>query len=305
MIWMNGKLVKWDEAKIHILNHGLHYGSSIFEGIRCYETDDGPAVFRLKDHIKRMFNGAKIIMMKIPFTEEEIYEGVKETVKANRMRECYIRPIVYYSYGEMGLNPLGNPVDFAIACWPWGTYLGEEGLRKGVRCKVSSWLRIDSRMLPSLVKVSANYVNSILAKLEALDSGYEEAILLNFHGMVAEGPGENIIIVKDGNLITPPTSSGALIGITKDSVITMAKDLGITTIQRNILREQLLTADEAFFTGTAAEVTPIREIDGRVIGNGSRGPITEKLQSEFFRVVHGENKNYLDWLDFVDTVGEN
>ena len=305
MIWMNGKLVKWDEAKIHILNHGLHYGSSIFEGIRCYETDDGPAVFRLKDHIKRMFNGAKIIMMKIPFTEEEIYEGVKETVKANRMRECYIRPIVYYGYGEMGLSPLGNPVDFAIACWPWGTYLGEEGLKKGVRCKVSSWLRIDSRMLPSLVKVSANYVNSILAKLEALDSGYEEAILLNFHGMVAEGPGENIIIVKDGNLITPPTSSGALIGITKDSIITMAKDLGITTIQRNILREQLLTADEVFFTGTAAEVTPIREIDGRVIGNGSRGPITERLQSEFFRVVHGENKNYLDWLDFVDTVGEN
>jgi len=305
LIWMNGKLVKWDEAKIHILNHGLHYGSSIFEGIRCYETDDGPAVFRLKDHIKRMFNGAKIIMMRIPFTEEEIYKGVKETVKANRMRECYIRPIVYYGYGEMGLSPLGNPVDFAIACWPWGTYLGEEGLKKGVRCKVSSWLRIDSRMLPSLVKVSANYVNSILAKLEALDSGYEEAILLNFHGMVAEGPGENIIIVKDGNLITPPTSSGALIGITKDSIITMAKDLGITTIQRNILREQLLTADEVFFTGTAAEVTPIREIDGRVIGNGSRGPITEKLQSEFFRVVHGENKNYSDWMDFVDTVGEN
>lgn len=298
-IWMNGKLVRWDEAKVHILNHGLHYGSSVFEGIRCYETADGPAVFRLGDHIKRLFNGAKVIMMKIPFTEEEVYEAVKETVRANKLKECYIRPIVYYGYGKMGLNPIGNPVDVAIASWPWGTYHGEEGLRKGVRCKVSSWRRIDPRMLPPLAKVSANYLNSILARLEASDCGYDEAILLNFQGMIAEGSGENIFIVKEGTLITPPPTSGALIGITRDSIITIAKDLDISTVEKNILREHLFCADEAFFTGTAAEVTPIREVDGRMIGDGSRGPITERLQSQFFRVVRGENKSYLKWLDFL------
>ncbi|MCP8307866.1 MAG: branched-chain amino acid transaminase [archaeon] len=299
LIWMNGKFVGWDEAKIHILTHGLHYGTSVFEGIRCYETINGPAVFRLKDHIKRLFDGAKVMMMNIPFTMEEIFEAVKETVRVNRLKECYIRPIVYYGYKEMGINPMENPIDVAIACWPWGTYLGEEGLKRGVRCKVSSWLRIDSRMLPPLVKVAGNYVNSVLAKLEALKCGYDEAILVNFNGRVAEGPGENIFIVKNGTLITPPLSAGALSGITRDSVITIAKDQGISIIETDILREQLFLADEAFFTGTAAEVTPIREIDGRVIGNGSRGPITEKLQSEFFRVVRGEDEKYLNWLDFV------
>jgi len=299
LIWMNGKFVGWDEAKIHILTHGLHYGSGVFEGIRCYETKKGPAVFRLKDHIKRLFDSAKVIMMEIPFTMEEILEAVKETVRVNKLNECYIRPIAYYGYKEMGLNPMNNPVDVAIACWPWGTYLGEEGLKKGVRCKVSSWRRIDSCMLPPLAKLTANYANSILAKLEALNCGYEEAILLNFNGKVAEGPGENIFIVKNGKLITPPFSAGALPGITRDSVITLAKDQGILTIETDILREQLFLADEAFFTGTAAEITPIREIDGRVIGDGSRGPITERLQSEFFKVVRGENKKHLEWLEFV------
>jgi len=299
LIWMNGKFVKWDEAKIHILTHGLHYGTSVFEGVRCYETTKGPAVFRLKDHIKRLFDGVKVMMMEIPFTMEEISEAAKETVRMNKLRECYIRLIVYYGYKEMGINPMDNPVDVAIACYPWGAYLGEEGLKKGVRCKVSSWLRIDSRMLPPLVKVAANYVNSVLAKLEALKCGYDEAILLNFNGRVAEGSGENIFIVKNGLLITPPLSAGALPGITRDSVINLAKDQGILTIETDVLREQLFLADEVFFTGTAAEVTPIREIDGRVIGNGSRGPITERLQSEFFKVVRGENKKHLEWLEFV------
>jgi branched-chain amino acid aminotransferase len=238
-------------------------------------------------------------MMEIPFTMKEIFEAVKETVRVNKLKECYIRPIVYYGYKEMGLNPLNNPVDVAIACYPWGTYLGEEGLKKGVRCKISSWRRIDSCMLPPLAKLTANYANSVLAKLEALNCGYDEAILLNLNGRVAEGPGENIFIVKNGKLITPPFSAGALPGITRDSVITIAKDQGILTIEAELLREQLFLADEVFFTGTAAEITPIREIDGRVIGNGSRGPITEKLQSEFFKTVRGENKKYLDWLDFI------
>ncbi len=296
---MNGKFVKWDEAKIHVLTHGLHYGTSVFEGIRCYETRKGPAVFRLMDHTRRLFDSAKVMMMRIPFAVEEIFEAVKETVRANNLRECYIRPIAYYGYKEMGLNPKDNPVDVAIACWPWGTYLGEEGLRKGVRCKVSSWLRIDSRMLPCLAKVAANYVNSVLAKLEALGCGYDEAVLLNFNGRVAEGPGENIFIVKKGMLMTPPPCAGALQGITKDSIISIAKDQCISTMETDILREQLFLADEAFFTGTAAEVTPIREIDGRIIGNGSRGPITERLQSVFFRAVRGEDEKYFDWLDFV------
>ncbi|NWG10044.1 MAG: branched-chain amino acid transaminase [Nitrososphaerales archaeon] len=299
LVWMNGKFVRWDEAKVHILTHGLHYGTSVFEGIRCYGTEDGPAVFRLKDHIKRLFDSAKVIMMKIPFKEKEIVEAVKETVRVNNLRECYIRPIAYYGYGNMGLNPMGNPVDVAIACYPWGTYLGEEGLRKGVRCKISSWSRIDSRMLPPLAKVTANYANSVLAKLEALNCGYDEAILLNFNGRVSEGPGENIFIVKNRVLMTPPASAGALLGITKDSIVTIAKDRGILTVETDLLKEQLFLADEAFFTGTAAEVTPIREIDGRTIGDGSRGPITEKLQSEFFKVVRGENKKHPEWLDFV------
>ncbi len=298
-IWMDGKLVDWDSAKIHILTHALHYGTAVFEGIRCYNSIKGPAVFRLREHMNRFLNSARIYLMKIPYDLDGLCQAVKETIKANKVKECYIRPIAYYGYREMGLNPSGNPINVAVAVWPWGTYLGEEGLRKGVRCKISSWVRVDSRILPSQAKCSANYANSALAKLEALNCGYDEAILLNINGHIAEGPGENIFATKDGTLITPPTSSGALYGITRDSVMEIAKEFGIPCIERDILKDELFLADEAFLSGTAAELTPIREVDGRTIGNGSRGPITEKLQTKFFRIVKGEDEKYYKWLDFV------
>ncbi|MEM3653263.1 MAG: branched-chain amino acid transaminase [Candidatus Bathyarchaeia archaeon] len=298
-IWMNGHFVNWDDAKIHVLTHALHYGTGIFEGIRCYATENGPAVFRLKDHIKRFFNSAKVYLIKIPYSIDELCKAVKETIKVNKLKECYIRPIAFFGYGDMGLNPLENPIEVAIACWPWGTYLGEEGLKKGVRCKISSWTRVDTKILPPLAKATANYANSVLAKLEALNCGYDEAILLNQHGYVAEATGENIFIISNGVLITPPLSAGALYGITRDSVIEIAKDFGIEVLEKNILREDMFMADEAFLTGTAAEVTPIREVDGRIIGSGSRGPITKKIQEKFFDIVKGKDKRYKKWLDFV------
>ncbi|MEM3061129.1 MAG: branched-chain-amino-acid transaminase [Candidatus Bathyarchaeia archaeon] len=296
---MNGRFVNWNEAKVHVLTHALHYGTGVFEGIRCYETKYGSAVFRLSDHMKRLFNSAKVYLIKIPYSIDELCEAVKETIRVNKLKECYIRPIAFFGYGDMGLNPLKNPVEVAIACWPWGTYLGEEGLRKGVRCKISSWSRIDTRVLPPLAKATANYANSVLAKIEASSCGCDEAILLNQHGYVSEGPGENIFIISEGVLITPPLSTGALYGITRDSVIEIAKDLGIRFLEKNILREDIFMADEAFFTGTAAEVTPIREVDGRIIGNGSRGPITEKIQKKFFDIVRGEDEAYKKWLEPV------
>ncbi|MBI4399571.1 branched-chain amino acid transaminase [Candidatus Micrarchaeota archaeon] len=298
-IWMNGKYVAWDEAKIHVLTHALHYGTGVFEGIRCYNTVKGPAVFRLKEHVQRMYNSAKVYMMKIPYSQEEVRNAVKQTIRENKLKECYIRPIAYYGYSEMGLNPSKNPIDVAIAVWPWGTYLGEEGLKKGIRCKISSWCRVDVRILPPQAKATANYANSVLAKLEAINCGFEEAIVTNLDGMIAEGPGENIFIVKDGQVITPPGSAGILFGITRDSIIKVARDMGIEVVEREISREDLFIADEAFFTGTAAEVTPIREVDHRVIGNGTRGPITEKLQSKFFDIVKGKDEKYFGWLDFV------
>ncbi|MBI5158664.1 branched-chain amino acid transaminase [Candidatus Micrarchaeota archaeon] len=298
-VWMNGKMVPFADAKVHVLTHALHYGTGVFEGIRCYETVKGSAVFRLKEHVKRLFNSAKIYSMKVPYSEEEICKAIKETIKANKLNACYIRPIIYYGFSEMGLNPLKNPIDVSIAVWPWGTYLGEEGLKKGVRCKISSWCRIDSRILPPQAKATANYMNSVIAKLEALDCKYDEAIVTNLNGLIAEGPGENIFIVKEGKVITPPAGAGILFGITRDSAISVARDLGFEVIERDIPREELFTADEAFFTGTAAEVTPIREVDGRIIGSGSRGPITEKIQSTFFDLVKGKNKKYEKWLDYV------
>ncbi|MGQ9542971.1 MAG: branched-chain amino acid transaminase [Candidatus Bathyarchaeia archaeon] len=296
-IWMDGRFVDWDDAKIHILTHSLHYATAVFEGIRCYRTVKGPAIFRLRDHVKRLYDSAKIHMMKIPYPIDELTQAIKDTVKVNKVQECYIRPIVYYGYGEMGLNPMRNPVNVAIAVWPWGTYLGEESLRKGVRCKISSWIRVDTRTLPPLAKSTANYLNSALAKLEAINCGYDEAILLNMNGYVAEGPGENIFIVRNGQLVTPPTSSGALYGYTMDSVKVFADEFSIPIIEREIIRDELLTADEAFFTGTAAEVTPIREVDGRIIGSGSVGPITKKIQGKFFQVVRGEDPKYEGWLE--------
>jgi len=298
-IWMNGKLVNWDDAKIHVLSHGLHYGTGIFEGIRCYNTQIGPAVFRLKDHIKRLFYSAKIYNMKLPYSEAELMEAVKKVIRVNGLKECYIRPVAYYGYGELGVEIKNNPVDVAIAAWPWGAYLGEEGLKRGIRCKISSWARIDLRSMPTIAKATANYANATLAKMEAINAGYDEAILLNTHGYVAEGPGENIFIVNGGSLMTPSITTGILPGITRSSVIEIAKDLSISIMEKEIAREELYTAQEAFFTGTAAEVTPIREVDDRVLGKGERGPITEKLQSLFFDVVKGKNKKYETWLDCV------
>jgi branched-chain amino acid aminotransferase len=297
-IWMDGRLVKWEDAKTHVLTFTLHYGAGVFEGIRAYKTHKGTAVFRLKDHMKRLSDSAKKIRMKLPYSIDELVSATKETVASNKLEAGYIRPIAFFGYGEMGLKAK-NRTSVAIACWPWGAYLGEAALAKGVRCKVSSWRRIDSRTLPTSAKVCGFYVNSILASLDATESGYEEAILLNTGGNVAEGPGENIFVVKDGQLITPPLSAGILEGITRDSIIRIAKDMKMTVVERNIKQDQLFDADEAFFTGTAAEVTPIREIDGIQIGEGRRGPVTEKLQSKFYDIVKGKDRKYYKWLDFV------
>lgn len=299
LIWMDGKLVPWKDAKVHVLTHTLHYGMGVFEGIRCYKTEKGSAVFRLKDHMKRLENSAKFAGMKLPYSVAELVKATKRTIEANEIEECYIRPIAYYGYGVMGLDPEGSKVNVAIAVWSWGTYLGEEGLEHGIRAKVSPWVRIHPRILPPQAKIVGNYANSILAKVDALKSGYDEAILLNMDGNVAEGPGENLFIVKNGKLMTPQLSSGALEGITRDSIIKIAKGGGIEFGERNISREELHAADEAFFTGTAAEVTPIREIDGRRIGDGKRGPITTKLQQIFFNAVRGKEPKYEFWLDYL------
>lgn len=299
LIWMDGKLVPWKKANVHVLTHTLHYGLGVFEGIRCYKTKKGPAVFRLKDHIRRLENSAKLVGMKLPYSADELARAVNETIKANEIEECYIRPIAFYGYGVMGLNPKGSEVSVAIAVWPWGTYLGEEGLERGIRAKISPWLRIHPRILPPQAKVVANYANSILAKVDALNSGYDEAILLNIDGNIAEGPGENVFIVKDGTLMTPSISSGALVGITRDSIIKIASDEKIGFEERDFKPDEIFAADEAFFTGTAAEVTPIREADGKPIGDGKRGPITERLQRIFFNAVRGKEPKYESWLDYV------
>ncbi len=299
LIWMDGKLVPWDDAKVHVLTHTLHYGLGVFEGIRCYKTEKGPAVFRLRDHMQRLEDSAEAVNMELPYSVDELIKAVKETIRANEVEECYIRPIAFYGYGVMGLNPSGSPVNMTIAVWPWGTYLGEEGLEKGIRAKISPWIRIDPRILPPHAKLVANYSNSIFAKLDALNSGYDEAILLNTKGFVAEGPGENVFIVDSGSLITPPLSAHVLGGITRDSVIRIARDKEIPFGERDISKEQLLGADEAFFTGTAAEVTPIREVDGKAVGNGKRGKITEEIQSTFFEVVRGKVSKYESWLDHI------
>jgi branched-chain amino acid aminotransferase len=298
-IWMDGEFIPWEKANVHVLTHTLHYGLGVFEGIRCYKTPKGPAVFRLTDHIRRLENSAKLVGMELPYPVEDLIRAVKQTIRKNEIEECYIRPIAFYGYGVMGLNPAGSKVNVAIAVWPWGTYLGEEGLERGIRAKISPWLRIHPRILPPQAKVVANYANSILAKVDALNSGYDEAILLNIDGNIAEGPGENLFIVKEGKLITPPVSSGALVGITRDSIIKIAGDEGIEFEERDFKPEELYSADEAFFTGTAAEVTPIREVDGKIIGKGKRGPVTERLQRIFFGAVRGEEPEYESWLEYL------
>jgi branched-chain amino acid aminotransferase len=296
-IWMDGEFVAWDDAKIHILTHTLHYGMGVFEGIRAYPTPDGPAIFRLTDHIKRLFSSAHLFMMDTPYTVDELIEAVKATVRVNDVESCYIRPLVYLGYGEMGLNPLPCPVNVAIAVWPWGTYLGDDGVKNGVRMKVSSWRRMDPNVNPVAAKGTGIYINSSLAKVEALKAGYDEAILLNSQGFVAECTGENIFIVKNGRLITPPLSAGALDGLTRDAIITIARDLGIEVREENLLRHDLYLADEAFCSGTAAEVVPINSVDDRIIG--PPGEITRKIQEIYQATVHGQVEQYKDWLEYV------
>jgi branched-chain amino acid aminotransferase len=298
-IWMDGELVDWQDATVHVLAHGLHYGSGVFEGIRAYETKTGPAVFRLSDHIRRLFRSALVYHMDIPYTPEEIATAVKNTVRANGVKECYIRPLVFRGYGEMGLNPLPVPVNVAIAVWAWGLYLGKDSTERGVRAKISSWKRIDHNILPPGVKATGQYINSSLAKVEALKGGYDEAIMLNMAGYVTDGSGENVFIVKEGVLCTPPVQAGCLDGITRDSVITLARDAGYEVVERNLSRVDLYTAEEAFFTGTAAEIASIREVDDRPVGYNGRGPITKELQETFHDAVRGRIERYRSWCDPV------
>jgi branched-chain amino acid aminotransferase len=301
-IWLDGELVAWDEAKIHVLTHTLHYGSGVFEGIRAYGTDRGVAVFRLRDHIARLFASSKVFMIDVPYTFDELVAATKAVVRENGLDQgCYIRPIVFLGYGEMGLNPLPCPVSVAIAAWPWGTYLGDDGVANGIRLKVSSWQRHDPNAVPTAAKGTGMYVNSSLAKVEALKAGYDEALLLDPRGNVSECTGENIFVVKNGRVITPPTSeAGALEGITQHSVETIARDLGHEVAHEAIIRTDLYTADEAFLTGTAAEVVPIREVDDRSVGEGRPGPITKQIQQTYFGAVRGEIDRYKDWLDYVE-----
>lgn len=296
-IWMDGELVEWEKATVHVLNHSLHYGSGLFEGIRAYHTKKGPAVFRLTPHIERLHRSAKIYLIDMPFGVEALVEAVKDTVRANELDSCYIRPLVYHGYGEMGLNPLVSPVKVSIIAWSWGAYLGEESLMQGVRTKISSWRRNDHNAIPPAAKATGQYLNSGLAKVEAVKSGYDEAIMLNERGFVADATGENVFIVRDGILMTPPLASGPLGGITREAIMIIARDLGFQVVETDLARTDLYTADEAFMTGTAAEVVPIRSVDDRDLGEA--GPTTRKIQEVFFATVRGEVEKYSDWNEYV------
>lgn len=298
-IWLDGKMVAWHDAKIHVLTHGLHYGSGVFEGIRAYETDRGAAIFRLDDHIKRLFNSAKIFMMDIPFTIEEITNATKDIIRDNNLESGYIRPIVYLGYGEMGLNPLACPVSVAIAAWPWGAYLGDEGTKNGIRLKISSWQRHAPNAMPPAAKGTGMYINSSMAKAEALKAGYDEAVLLSAQGFVSECTGENLFIVKNGVIYTPPTSAGALEGITQASVARIAKDLGYELAIENLLRSDLYTADEIFLCGTAAEIVPVSSVDDRIAGNGKPGVMTRAIQDTYHDAARGKIDRYKDWVTYV------
>jgi len=297
-IWMDGKLVPWREATTHVLTHSLHYGLSVFEGVRAYKTDKGTAIFRLKEHTDRLFNSAHIYMMKIPYGRDQLMEAQKEVVRANKLESCYLRPIAFYGSEKMGVSPRGAAVHVAIAAWPWGAYLGEEGLEKGIRVKTASFARHHVNVTMPRAKVATTYANSILANLEATQDGYDEALLLDTMGFVAEGAGENIFVVKNGVIYEPQITSG-LCGITRETVMKLAGDLGYQVVSKPITRDDIYIADEAFFTGTAAEVTPIRELDNRVIGEGKRGPVTTRLQARFFDLVNGRLPEYADWLALV------
>jgi branched-chain amino acid aminotransferase len=298
-IWWNGELVEWDRVTVHVMAHVVHYGTSFFEGIRCYETPRGTAVFRLTPHIRRLFDSAKIYRTEVPYSQERIVSAVKETVRANRLRSGYIRPVVYRGYGSIGVDPTACPIEVAIATIEWGKYLGAEAMEQGVDVCVSSWNRFAPNTLPSLSKAAGNYLNSQLVKLEALRHGYSEGIALDPQGFVSEGSGENLFIVRDGVVMTPPLSSSILEGITRDAVVHLLGDMGVEVREQTIPREYLYIADELFFTGTAAEITPVRSVDGIPVGSGKRGPVTEEVQSRFFGVVQGEREDTYGWLEYI------
>ena len=300
-IWMDGELVDWDAATVHVLTHSLHYGTAVFEGIRAYRTAGGPAVFRLTEHVARLLRSAKLLSIEVPYSVDELIEAVRSTVAASGQDDCYIRPLVYLGYGEMGLNPLASPVRVSVAVWPWGAYLGDEGIANGIRLKTSSWARHDPRSLPTAAKATGMYINSSLAKVEALRGGYDEALLCTTDGYVSEGTGENVFLVSDGALVTPPSSAvAALSGITADTVITIARDLGYPVRQELLRRSDVYLADEAFLTGTAAEIVPIASLDDRPLGSGRPGPVTKAIQEVYFAAVRGKTERYKDWLHHVN-----
>lgn len=298
-IWFDGQMVDWRDAKIHVLTHTLHYGCGAFEGVRAYNTVNGTAIFRLQEHTDRLFNSAKILRMKIPFSKEQLNEAQCAVVRDNQLESCYLRPLVWIGSEKLGVSPKANTIHVMVAAWPWGAYLGEEGMKKGIRVKTSSYTRHHVNITMTQAKAVSNYTNSILANMEATDDGYDEALLLDSAGFVSEGAGENVFVVKDGVVYTPDLSAGALNGITRNTVLRICDDLGVQVVQKRITRDEIYIADEAFFTGTAAEVTPIRELDRLQIGAGQRGPVTEKIQSAFFDIVGGRNSKYSQWLTKV------
>src|SRR5256885_8888924 len=298
-IWMDGQLVDWRDAKIHVLSHTLHYGCGAFEGVRAYQTPKGTAIFRLREHTERLFNSCKILRMKMPYGFEQLCDAQREVVRVNKLDSCYLRPLVWIGDEKLGVNPRGNTIHVMVAAWAWGAYLGEEGVKKGIRVKTSSYTRHHVNITMTQAKTVSNYTNSILANMEATDDGYDEAMLLDASGFVSEGAGENLFIVKNGVVYTPDLSAGALNGITRNTIFSICSDLGLKLIEKRITRDEVYIADEAFFTGTAAEVTPIREMDRIELGKGSRGPVTEKIQNAFFDIVNGRNPKYAEWLTKV------
>ncbi len=298
-IWMDGEMVEWRDAKIHVLSHTLHYGCGAFEGVRAYDAVGGTAIFRLREHTERLANSAKILRMKMPFSTEQLMQAQRDVVRANGLRSCYIRPLTWIGSEKLGVSPRGNTIHVMVAAWAWGAYLGEEGMKRGIRVKTSSYTRHHVNITMTQAKAVSNYTNSILANMEALDDGYDEALLLDASGFVSEGAGENLFVIKGGVVYTPDLSAGALNGITRNTVFAICQDLGLKLVEKRITRDEVYIADEAFFTGTAAEVTPIRELDRIEIGQGSRGPITEKIQAAFFDIVNGRNAKYAEWLDRV------
>jgi branched-chain amino acid aminotransferase len=299
LIWMNGELIPWEDAKVHVLTHGLHYGTGVFEGVRCYEGELGPAVFRHREHVARLLASSELYYMPVPYSAEELRQATLGLIAANGLRECYIRPLIYRGYGQIGLNPLEAPVDVAIAVWEWGAYLGEDSAARGVRAKVSSWRRISPESLIPHAKASGQYLNSVLAKVESLKAGYDEAILLDDHGHVCEGTGENVYIIRDGEIATPGQHNSILEGITRRSLIQIARDLGYTVVERDIARAEMYLSDEMFLSGTAAELVPVREIDDHVVGTGRPGEITNVLAAAFDDAIHGRSERYREWLDVV------